>query len=62
MSTKPGQLQEGRQQAIAVGQDAVGPVEQLQLVVFFPGEGDQGSVGAEFTGGQVDSTGIRFAG
>ena len=50
-----------RQQAPAVGQEPVGPVEQVQAVVVLAGELDPGAVGPELGGGQERLLGVFLA-
>jgi hypothetical protein len=52
---------QGRQQAVAVGQEPVCAVEQVQRVVVFPGEGHAGAVGLELAGGEECLLGVLIA-
>ncbi|MFJ6565518.1 hypothetical protein ACIQMV_37895 [Streptomyces sp. NPDC091412] len=53
---------QGRQQAPAVGQEAVGSVEQVEAVVVVAREDDVGAVRPQFRGGQERLLGVFLAG
>ena len=52
---------QGRQQAVAVGQEPVCAAGQMQRVVVFPGEDHAGAVGPELAGGQERLLGVLVA-